>query len=74
MLMDTIEDKGMEQERSKHFQMLLAKKSKGARSDHQLIFATSMIADELNSDEYLVGHHYTHESRTLRIGGARRNA
>lgn len=67
LLMDTIEDKGMEQDRSKHFQRLLAKKSKEANSSHQLIIATSMIAEELNTPEYVVGEHYSHENRTLKI-------
>jgi hypothetical protein len=67
LLMDTIEDKGMEQDRSKHFQRLLAKKSKEANSSHQLIIATSMIAEELNTSEYVVGEHYSHENRTLKI-------
>ncbi len=67
LLMDTIEDKGMEQERSKHFQKLLADRSEAANSDHQLIIATSMIAEELNNPKYVVGHHYTHEDRTLNI-------
>jgi len=67
LLMDTIEDKGMEQERSKHFQKLLALRSESASSDHQLIIATSMIADELDDPKYIVGKKYTHENRTLNI-------
>ncbi|URK19518.1 hypothetical protein M9H61_08435 [Thalassospira sp. GO-4] len=67
LLMDTIEDKGMEQERSKHFQRLLAHRSKNTNSDHQIIIATSMIAEELNTPEFVIGQHYTHENRTLKI-------
>jgi len=67
LLMDTIEDKGMEQDRSRHFQLLLAEKSKEANSEHQLIIATSMIAPELDSPEFVVGKHYSHENRTLNI-------
>lgn len=67
LLMDTIEDKGMEQERSQHFQKLLAAKSEAAKSDHQIIIATSMIAEELNNSDYVVGEHYTHENRSLKI-------
>jgi hypothetical protein len=67
LLMDTIEDKGMEQERSKHFQRLLAAKAEATKAQHQLIIATSMIAEELDDPRYVVGHHYTHEDRTLNI-------
>lgn len=67
LLMDTIEDKGMEQDRSRHFQNLLAEKSNETNAEHQLIIATSMIAPELNNSEFVIGQHYTHENRTLKI-------
>ncbi|RWE28586.1 hypothetical protein [Mesorhizobium sp.] len=67
LLMDTIEDKGMEQERSQNFQRVLAKRSKSAVSEHQIIIATSMIAPDLDSQEYTVGETYTHENRTLKL-------
>jgi DNA repair exonuclease SbcCD ATPase subunit len=67
LLMDTIEDKGMEQERSKHFQRLLADRATEMNSDHQIIIATSMIAEELNTPDFVIGQHYTHENRTLKI-------
>ncbi|VCU58983.1 hypothetical protein EPIB1_1881 [Tritonibacter mobilis] len=71
LLMDTIEDKGMEQERSKHFQRLLAARAEAAKAEHQLIIATSMIAEELDDPRYVVGEHYTHENRTLKIKSRR---
>ncbi|WP_162653306.1 AAA family ATPase [Lentilitoribacter sp. Alg239-R112] len=67
MLMDTIEDKGMEPQRSQNFQRALAARSDDANSVHQIIIATSMIADELNNEKYVVGEYYTHENRTLNI-------
>ena len=67
LLMDTIEDKGMEQDRSRHFQRLLAQKSKETNAEHQLIIATSTIAQELDTPEYVVGDHYSHDNRTLKI-------
>ena len=67
LLMDTVEDKGMEPERSQNFQRLLHKYSKEAKSDHQVIIATSMIAPELNIDELTIGQFYTHERRTLSV-------
>jgi len=68
LVMDTIEDKGMEPERSKNFQRLLHDKSQKAVSEHQIIIATSMIADELDIPTITVGEKYTHENRTLKFG------
>jgi len=66
LIMDTVEDKGMEPERSKNFQLQLRNHSKAALSEHQIIIATSMIADELDTEEYTVGDFYTHHNRTLK--------
>nr|WP_152612636.1 AAA family ATPase [Leisingera sp. ANG-M7] len=67
MLMDTVEDKGMEPDRSKNFQRILHEKSINAASSNQIIIATSMIADELNKPGITVGDFYTHENRTLNL-------
>lgn len=65
LLMDTVEDKGMEPERSQNFQKLLFEYSKRAVSEHQIIIATSMIAQDLNVPEVTIGDFYTHDKRTL---------
>ena len=70
MLMDTVEDKGLEPERSQNFQRILYEKSSEATSQNQLIIATSMIAPELDIPEVTVGEFYTHENRTLRFTAA----
>lgn len=67
LIMDTVEDKGMEPKRSHHFQNLLAEMSEGAAVDHQLIYATAMIAPELENSPYVVDRFYTHEDRTLAL-------
>ncbi len=67
LILDTIEDKGMEPERSHHFQNLLAAMSEKAAIDHQLIYATAMIAPELEESEHVVDRFYTHEERTLKL-------
>lgn len=67
LIMDTIEDKGMEPERSQNFQRQLRDYSDTALSSHQIIIATSMIAPELNNGHYTVGEFYTHQHRTLRL-------
>jgi hypothetical protein len=68
VLFDNIEDKGMEQDRSHNFQRLIAQASSELSVDHQIIFTTSMIDPALETDELVVGPHYTHERRTLNIG------
>lgn len=69
LLMDTVEDKGMEPERSKNFQRLLAEYSSNAESEHQVIIATSMIDESLNNPTITVGDFYTHNNRTLKFSG-----
>lgn len=66
-IIDTIEDKGMEFERSQNFQRNLAERSRQAGARHQIIFATSMIAPELDAGEFLIGSPSTHNDRTLAI-------
>jgi hypothetical protein len=65
LLMDNIEDKGMEQQRSHNFQEIIVNASKSAKYDHQIIFTTSMFNTELENDEYVVGPYYTSKNRTL---------
>ena len=65
---DNMEDKGMEEERSHHFQKLLvAMCSKFPKESYQMIFTTSMIAPELNSNEYCIGDAYTSENKSLKF-------
>lgn len=67
LLMDTVEDKGMEPERSRNFQRLLHQKCSSAASEMQVIIATSMIAEELDIPEITVGEYFTHTNRTLKL-------
>ena len=69
-LLDTIEDKGMQDERSHNYQRLIVSASQKAVSEHQVIFGTSMIAPDLDIATLTVGHYSTRENRTLRIGSA----
>jgi hypothetical protein len=67
LMLDTIEDKGMEPERSHHFQTLLAEMSEASGVEHQLIYATAMIAPELEKSTFVVDRFYTHEDRSLKL-------
>ncbi len=65
LLMDNIEDKGMEPARSHNYQRLVIEESKRAKFPHQIIFTTSMLAPELEDSEYLVGPKYSRQNKTL---------
>jgi DNA repair exonuclease SbcCD ATPase subunit len=67
LIMDTIEDKGIEPQRSHNFQMLMKEISENSNVEHQLIYATSMLAPRLEGSDYIVGRHYTHKNRTLDV-------
>jgi len=67
LLMDNVEDKGMEEKRSHNFQSLIVQASQTARYDHQIIFTTSMMNPELDLERFVVGPRYTHEKKTLEL-------
>lgn len=65
LLMDNVEDKGMEIERSHNFQRIIIRESKKAKFPHQIIFTTSMLDPKLEESIYTVGPRYTRENKTL---------
>ncbi len=65
LLMDNVEDKGMEMARSHNFQRIIVEASAAAKAQHQIIFTTSMINPDLDNEKYVIGPHYTHARRTL---------
>jgi len=68
ILCDNMEDKGMEQARSQNFQKLIVRLSDIYRKrPHQIIFSTSMIADELDDPKYCIGEFYDDDHLTLRV-------
>lgn len=67
VMIDTIEDKGMEPERSHNFQNQILRKSQKANVEHQIIYATAMISPLLDDEDYLVGRYYTRDEPTLAI-------
>jgi hypothetical protein len=67
MFSDNMEDKGMEPERAANFQRLVVSRLKEMpNQDYQLIFATSMIAPELEKPEFTIGENYTRENKSLK--------
>jgi len=67
ILCDNMEDKGMEKERTQNFQKLLTAMSNEIEQEHQIIFTTSMIAEELNNTLYCVGTEYDRNNKTLKV-------
>jgi hypothetical protein len=67
ILCDNMEDKGMEKERTQNFQKLITSMSDRFGKEHQIIFTTSMIADELNNTPYCVGEDYDRNNKTLKV-------
>jgi hypothetical protein len=67
LLMDNIEDKGMEENRSQLFQNEIIKLSQSLNVKHQIIFTTSMIDPELNNSDYCVGKYYDDQNKTLKF-------
>lgn len=67
ILCDNMEDKGMEKVRTQNFQNLITSMSERFGKEHQIIFTTSMIANELNDTPYCVGQSYDREHKTLHV-------
>lgn len=67
LLLDTIEDKGMEPERSHRFQRQLNRISSEAGVEHQVIYATAMLEPSMANSDLIVDRFYTHEDRTLSL-------
>ena len=67
VMIDTIEDKGMEPERSYNFQNQILRVSEDAKAEHQIIYATVMIAPDLDDERFTIGKFSTRDSPTLDI-------
>jgi hypothetical protein len=67
ILCDNMEDKGMEKERTQNFQNLITRISSEQEQKHQIIFTTSMIADDLNNTPYCIGIEYDRNNKTLKV-------
>ena len=72
-MLDSIEDKGMQPERSHNFQQLVVATAQAALCEQQIIFATSMIAPDLDHPHLTVGHYSTLDRPTLAISSGSRS-
>jgi hypothetical protein len=67
IICDNMEDKGMEKVRTQNFQELITAMSDKYEVEHQIIFTTSMVSDELNNKPYCIGEEYDRNNKTLKI-------
>jgi len=67
ILLDNIEDKGMQPERSANFQEYVVSRLQTSPVEHQVIMTTSMISPRLENSVMCVGPHYTKDHKTLRF-------
>lgn len=65
LLMDNIEDKGMEAVRTHNFQRLLIAEAQKLKVPFQLIFTTSMPDESLEGSNLTVGPRYSRQAKTL---------
>ena len=64
-MIDTHENMGVETIRSQNFQIQMLEFSKSCEVEHQIIYATAMIAPELDEEEFVVGSFSTADNKTI---------
>lgn len=67
LMLDGIEDGGMELPRSHLLQRIIAEECATYEVEYQIIMATSQIASELDSEKFVVGRAFTEDDRSIRI-------
>lgn len=67
MMLDGIDDGGMEKDRSHNLQQIIIDECSRYEYDYQLIFATSEINPKFSESEYVVGEYYSPSNYSLKI-------
>jgi hypothetical protein len=67
MMLDGIDDGGMEKDRSHNLQEIIIDECSRYEYDYQLIFATSEINPKYSESEYVVGEYYSPSNYSLKI-------
>lgn len=67
MILDGIENGGMEDARSQNFQMVVAGKIDNLSTKCQVIIATKSIHPDLNNTKYVIGSTFTENNKSLQI-------
>lgn len=66
LVLDGIENGGMEDDRSKNFQRVVVEALSSYEVDFQLVFATKNIDESLKSKDYMVGEEYSESNKSLK--------
>ncbi|BEG77012.1 AAA family ATPase [Achromobacter xylosoxidans] len=67
LILDGIEDGGMELGRSFNFQNIIAKYSENSAVSHQIIMTTTSVSPDLSNASYVVEPIFTHEKKSIRF-------
>jgi hypothetical protein len=67
LILDGIEDGGMEVDRSYNFQKIIARHSESSDVSHQIIMTTMNVCPELDNDTYIVGRKFSHDEKSISI-------
>ncbi|MDM5140438.1 AAA family ATPase [Aeromonas bestiarum] len=67
MMLDGIDDGGMEKERSHNLQRIIVEETGSYKHDFQLIYATSEINPDYDDTDLIVSRHFNPEDRSLNI-------
>lgn len=67
LILDGIEDGGMEVDRSYNFQRLIAKRSGESNVVHQIIMTTMSVCPDLDNEAYVVGRKFTHDQKSISL-------
>ena len=67
LILDGIEDGGMEVDRSYNFQKIIAKHSENSDVVHQIIMTTMSVCPDLDNDKYIVGKKFTHDEKSINV-------
>jgi len=67
LIIDSIEDKGMQEERSRNLQKYIVERSEKLNVKYQIIFTTAKIAPELNINKYTIGEFYRGDIKSLKL-------
>lgn len=67
LILDGIEDGGMEVDRSYNFQNIIAKHSNESDVTHQIIMTTMSVCPDLDNDTYVVGRKFTHDEKSINL-------
>lgn len=66
LMLDEIEDGGMELQRSQHLQEIIVRECSTFQCEYQLIFATSQIAPSLDKPEFVVARAFSERASVTR--------